>query len=629
LIGLCGSEHVISNGLGGEAPLHKPIKPVELPLATFIDGLHDQYRLIPEGRVADYIPELGKADPGRFAIVLAAADGFTYEAGDSDTVFTVQSVSKPIVYALALEDHGLAAVQAKIGVEPSGDPFNSIAFDERHNRPFNPMVNAGAITAASLIKGANHAERFARIIGIFERFMGRAPQLDEAVYASERDTGHRNRAIAYLALNAGMIEGDVEDHLDLYFRQCSLQVTARDLAMAAATLANDGVNPITGRRAIKSEHVRAVLSVMSSCGMYDYAGEWQFDVGLPAKSGVSGGIMAVLPGQFGLGTYSPLVDAVGNSVRGVKICEALSRSFRLHLLEQRATAKTAIRRRYSGAMVRSKRVRRSEDGQRLDRLGDKIQVIELQGDLLFAEAEKISRHIVQDAETVSHFILDTERVFRIDPLAFDLLCSVRKSLAGQNKHLVLAGPDRLHQLSGKWPVAVPDWFPNIDAALEFFEDRLLGAGPGRPAEDAVDIEAFDILAGLPAKAIGVLRKRLARRSFNEGDRLIERGKPADGLYFLRRGRVDVSIPLIGGSGQYRISTIDAGNIFGELALFEASTRTADVVAATKGEALILSGTALNELLVHHPDIYRRLILAVGRSLADRLRRANDEIRALA
>ena len=341
--------------------------------------------------------------------------------------------------------------------------------------------------------------------------------------------------------------------------------------------------------------------------------------------------MAVLPGQFGLGTYSPLVDAVGNSVRGVKVCEALSRSFRLHLLEQRATAKTAIRRSYSGAKVRSKRIRRSEESQSLDRLGERVQVIELQGDLLFAEAEKISRRIVQDAGTVSHFILDTERVFRIDPLAFDLLCSVRKSLAEQGKHLVLAGPDRLHQLSGKWPVAVPDWFPNIDSALEFFEDRLLGTvrAPSRPADDTVDIEAFDILAGLPAKAVGILKKRLSRRSFKEGDRLIELGRPADGLFFLRCGRVNVSVPLIGGKGEYRISTIDAGNIFGELTLFDASTRTANVTAATKGEALILSASALNDLLVHHPEVYRRLILAVGRSLAGRLRRANDEIRALA
>jgi glutaminase len=602
-----------------------------LPLAAFIDGLYDLYKLNSDGVVADYIPELGKSDPSKFAIALAAVDGFTYEAGDTRHLFTAQSVSKPLVYALALEDHGLPAVQAKIGVEPSGDPFNSIAFDERSNRPFNPMVNAGAITAASLIKGSNHAERFARIMGMFEQFMGRPLQLDEAVYISERDTGHRNRAIAYLALNAGMIAGDVDEHLDLYFRQCSLQVTARDLAIAGATLANDGVNPITGKRAIRSEHVRAVLSVMSSCGMYDYAGEWQFDVGLPAKSGVSGGILAVLPGQFGLGTFSPLIDSVGNSVRGVKVCEDLSRNFRLHLLEQRATAKTTIRRSYSGDQVRSKRIRRSEENRRLDGLGNRIEVIELQGDLFFAEAERISRHIVLEAEPVTYFVLDTERVFRIDPLAFDLLCSVRKTLASQQKHLVLAGPDRLHQLSGKWPVTVPDWFPNIDSALEFFEDRLLAPERGRvaPAQDAVGLRDFDIFAGMSSKEMGVLEKCLQHRCFIEGDTLIKVGSAADGLYFLQAGRVNISIPLAGEEGTYRIGTIDAGNIFGELALFDAASRTANVVAATDGQVFVLTTAGLVDLQAHHTAVYQRLILAVGRSLADRLRRANDEIRALA
>jgi glutaminase len=365
--------------------------------------------------------------------------------------------------------------------------------------------------------------------------------------------------------------------------------------------------------------------------MYDYAGEWQFDVGLPAKSGVSGGIMAVLPGQFGLGTYSPLVDAVGNSVRGVRVCEDLSRGFRLHLLEQRATAKTAIRRSYSGALIRSKRVRRSEENKKLDNLGRKVEVFELQGDLLFAEAEKISRRVIQDAETVSHFILDTERLFRIDPLAFDMLCSVRKSLAGQQKHLVLAGPDRLHQLSGRWPTTVPDWFPNIDSALEFFEDRLLGAesSSGRPTQEIVEIGAFDVLAELPRKMLGIIEKKLVHRTFFEGELLITLGERADGLYFLRQGRINVSIPLASGNGEYRISTIDAGNIFGELALFDSSTRTANIVAATKGEVLVLTTAAVNNILTNNPDVYRCLILAVGRSLAERLRRANDEIRALA
>jgi glutaminase len=606
------------------------MNPDDLPLSAFITELYERHKRNFDGKLADYIPELAKADPAHFGVVLATADGFAYRAGDADRSFTAQSVSKPLVYALALEDHGLAFVQSKIGVEPSGDPFNSITFDERNNRPFNPMVNAGAITAASLIKGANHAERFERIIGIFERFTGRRPVLDEAVYISERDTGHRNRAIGYLALNAGMIEGPLDDHLDLYFRQCSLSVTAHDLAIASATLANDGINPLTGQRAIRSEHVRAVLSVMSSCGMYDYAGEWQFDVGLPAKSGVSGGITAVLPGQLGLGLYSPLVDAVGNSIRGVKVCEELSRLFRLHLLEQRASAKTAMRRLYTGAEVRSKRVREGEDRRKLDTLGRQIEVVELQGDLLFAEAEKVSRRIVQDSAAATYFILDTERAYRIDPVAFDLLFSVRRKLAEKGKHLALAGSDRFASWHANWSTAVPDWFASVDQALEFFEDRLLDPVPVRRGEEKkIALGGFDLMKGLSEKEIAAIEERGETKSFVPGERLVEMNTPSDGLFFLLKGRVDVSIPLAGSAQPYRVSTIDAGNVFGELALFDSFPRTANIIGAVPGEMLVLRNSDLNALRNEAPNAYLRLVLAMGRSLAERLRRANEEIRALA
>jgi glutaminase len=603
----------------------------ELPLYGFLNALHERHRANFEGKLADYIPELAKAKPEHFGMVLATADGFAYAVGDADQFFTAQSVSKPLVYALALEDHGLPFIQSRIGVEPSGDPFNSITFDERNNRPFNPMVNAGAITAASLIKGTGIEERFERIIGMFERLTGRRPALDEAVYVSERETGHRNRAIGYLALNAGMITGPLDEHLDLYFRQCSLSVTARDLAIAAATLANDGINPLTGLRAVKSEHVRAVLSVMSSCGMYDYAGEWQFDVGLPAKSGVSGGIAAVLPGQLGLGLYSPLVDPVGNSIRGVKVCEELSRHFRLHLLEQRASAKTAIRRIYAGAEVRSKRVRAGEDSRKLDKLGRQIEVVELQGDLLFAEAEKISRRIIQDSATVTFFILDTERAYRIDPVAFDLLYSVRRQLADRGKHLVLAGSDRFASWQANWSSAVPDWFASIDQALEFFEDRLLDLGTGGRAveEKRIAIGNFDLLHGLAGKDLGAIEKRGKVKKFAQGDRLVEMNTPSDGVFFLLKGRVDVSIPLAGSAKPYRVGTIDAGNVFGELALFDSFPRTANINGATAGEVLVLRNADLNALKDEAPAAYLRLVLAMGRSLAERLRRANEEIRALA
>src|SRR5581483_4988359 len=267
------------------------------------------------------------------------------------------------------EEHGLERVLGKVGVEPTGEAFNSIVFDERRNRPFNPMVNAGAIATTALIQGRGHDQRLASILGKFSDLAGRPLEIDHAVYISERATGHRNRAIGYLELNAGMIDEPVGDHLDLYFEQCSILVTARDLAVMAATLANNGVNPLTGRRALDERYVKNVLSVMHSCGMYDYAGEWSYRIGLPAKSGVGGGIIAVLPGQFGVGTFSAPLDEQGNSWRGIRVCEQLSERFKLHMFKSRSAEAAVVRRSYRGDAIRSKRRRGSAEEEILNRRG--------------------------------------------------------------------------------------------------------------------------------------------------------------------------------------------------------------------------------------------------------------------
>ena len=285
------------------SPVTAPVPPITSPIGGWLKELHAKYQGVSHGKLASYIPELTRANPDHFGVALTTADGQIYEVGNSEVLFTIQSISKPLVYGLALEDHGSNEVLRRVGVEPTGEAFNSIVMDEVNNRPFNPMVNAGAIATTSLIKGASTEERFARILDMFSRYAGRKLSVDEAVFQSERATGHRNRAIAYLQLNSGMIEEPVTEHLDLYFRQCSILVGARDLAMMAATLANNGVNPATGEIAIAPEHVKTVLSVMASCGMYDYSGEWVYRVGLPAKSGVGGGIIAILPGQFGFGVF--------------------------------------------------------------------------------------------------------------------------------------------------------------------------------------------------------------------------------------------------------------------------------------------------------------------------------------
>lgn len=309
------------------------MKSAAAPFRETLSNLHAKCKSNRDGKVADYIPELAKADPDWFGISVISVDGQTIETGDCQQVFSLQSVSKPFMFGLALEDHGREAVLAKVNVEPTGEAFNSIVLDEVTNRPFNPLVNAGAIATADLIEGRDFPERISRMLAMFGRYFGRQVYVDNSIFMSERATGHRNRAIAHLMLNFGMIQDRVEQSLELYFQQCSLLVTCHDLAVMGATLANGGVNPITGERALKAEYVKDVLSIMLSCGMYDYAGEWAFRVGIPAKSGVGGGIVAVVPGKFGIGVFSPPLDAKGNSVRGVQVCKDLSERFGLHVFE--------------------------------------------------------------------------------------------------------------------------------------------------------------------------------------------------------------------------------------------------------------------------------------------------------
>ncbi|WOD38545.1 glutaminase A [Nodosilinea sp. E11] len=301
---------------------------------AFLEQLYHEFKGLNDGQLATYIPELARANPDWFGISLVTLDGRTYEVGDVAQKFTIQSISKVFVYGMVLEDYGREKLLKKVGVEPTGDPFNSlIRLDEDSKRPENPMVNAGAIATTGLISGHHPADRLNRMLDMFQRYVGNEVFVDVSTFISERSTGHRNRAMAHLMLNFGMIDQPIDDALDLYFQQCSVLVTAHDLAVMAATLANQGINPITGQRAVGADHVRDILSVMYTCGMYNFAGEWAFRVGIPAKSGVSGGILAVVPNQAGIAVFSPLLDGHGNSVRGLKVFEALAQQYGFHLFD--------------------------------------------------------------------------------------------------------------------------------------------------------------------------------------------------------------------------------------------------------------------------------------------------------
>ena len=300
------------------------------PFRNYLSDLHQKYLPLTDGVVADYIPELALASPSWFGIAVATVGGQVFEVGDCAQLFTIQSISKAFVYGLALEDNGRDYVNSKVGVEPTGEAFNAIVLDEATNRPYNPMVNAGAIATADLIKGKDGTERLKRMLDMFSRYTGRSHDIHVPVFLSEKSTGNRNRAIAYLMLNFGMVSDHIDETLDLYFQQCSILVNARDLSLMAATLANGGVNPVTGLRALDQRYVQDVVSVMLTCGMYDSSGDWAYRVGMPAKSGVGGGITAVSPGKLGIGTFSPPLDPKGNSLRGIRVCQELSEEFGLH-----------------------------------------------------------------------------------------------------------------------------------------------------------------------------------------------------------------------------------------------------------------------------------------------------------
>jgi glutaminase len=285
------------------------------------------------GNVADYIPELAAVEPDPFGIAVATVGGKLWSCGDAEVEFTIQSVSKAFTYCLALELLGRDYVFRQVGVEPSGDAFNAIVFDPRTNRPFNPMVNAGAITISTLLYDALGDEALDHLLRRFSEAAGRTLSISDAVYRSEAATGHRNRAIAHLLLSVGATQGAVEPGLDLYFRQCSILVTAIDLAKMGATLANLGANPFTGVPVFDLRAVRDTLSVMLTCGMYDYSGNWVVDVGVPCKSGVGGGIVGAVNRQIGIGTFSPRLDEKGNSVRGLHTFKHLADEFGLHSFE--------------------------------------------------------------------------------------------------------------------------------------------------------------------------------------------------------------------------------------------------------------------------------------------------------
>lgn len=601
------------------------------PIQEYLETLHARHAPVLEGRVADYIPELAKADPRAFGICIATRDGQVYEVGDTRQEFTIQSISKALAYGLALEDRGEDHVLARIGVEPSGEAFNAISLREGTGTPFNPMINAGAIATCGQVLAAPGLSRLDRLRAYLSGCAGRELEVDTAVYRSESETGHRNRAIGWLLRNFGILDEDPHDILETYFQQCALRVTCRDLALMGATLANQGVQPLTRRRAIRAEHVDNVLGVMATCGMYDWSGEWIYRVGLPAKSGVGGGILAVLPGQLGIGVYSPPLDAQGNSLRGLRVCTDLSRELSLHMLNPTATPRSALRLSYQGGEVVARRRLPPPVRETLSRHGRRIQVLELQGGLIFTTVEPVVRQVLELADAgCLHVIIDLRAVVTANAVSLRLLADLRTRLDREGVRLVFCQPGRLAgPLRDTAGLPADALFATLDAALEASEDALLMTVTGvswRPA-GALPLRACSLFQNCAEADLALLETELTRRRYGPGQSLIVAGERADEMLVLLQGNVAVQIRDEAGHPR-RVDVLTAGMTVGEMAFLDGAPRSADVVALDEVGCLVVARDWFLALAGTRPLLKIALQQALLHELSARLRQANVEIGAL-
>ena len=593
------------------------------PLLRFLTACHADFADETGGNVADYIPELGKADPDHFGISLATLDGHVYEVGDSRIPFTIQSMSKPFVFALALDTLGAARVESAIGVEPSGDPFNSIRLNA-DNHPFNPMVNAGAITCSGLIREAKGDGAFEYIRAALGRFAGRELGIDETVFASESTTGDRNRAIGYLLRTNSVLKEDVGKVLEVYFRQCAILVTARDIAIMAATLANRGVNPVTGEQVMTPYAISRTLSVMTSSGMYDYAGEWIYRVGIPAKSGVGGGILAALPARLGLGSYSPKLDSHGNSVRGIKVCEALSAHYDLHMLNRSDDARNSIIADYDIGKSPSRRSRRPQERHILAAHHQAVRIIELVGPLTFSNVDYISRRLAAKARP-QFVVFDLRRVAAMTRAGVRLLAEEFRELAGFHVTVILSG---VRRSSADWKLIKEQAkglsnlrdFYLLDTAIEWAEDQVVYRHGGAiDFHETTGLSEQPLLAGLSAKEIEAIAALGTMRSYRSGERIVAAGDPSTSLFLLVSGVVHVSLP-----DGVRLATLTAGTAFGEMALLE-THRTADVLADMSATALEIPLHEFERFREKHPCVGERIMRNLAQLLAERLIVANTKV----
>jgi glutaminase len=599
-------------------------------IRELIIEIFERHRHLYDGTIADYIPELTRASPDWFGIAITTVDGRQYLVGDTAIEFTIQSVSKPFIYGMAIDAIGLEAVREKIDVEPSGEAFNSISLKATSGQPRNPMINAGAIAATGMISARDVDERFQIILDRFGEFAGRPLKLDESVYRSESDTGWRNRGIANLLRNFNIIEGEVDPILEAYFMQCAILVDSQALSVMGATLANGGINPLTGKRVLSQSSVEKVSSVMSTCGMYDYSGNWAYEVGIPAKSGVGGGIIGVLPGQLSVAVFSPLLDENYNSVRGIATFRDLSKSFGLHLFNRPSLTNYVIRRTYTLAEFQSSRFRPREAHDVLQREGHRVRIYELQGDLYFGAVERLINAYLRTLDDNDRVVIDLTRIGSIDEATRAIIFRFARQAFEKGKRIVLVDPGQIFSLEERRSL-VPMVFvyDDCDEAMEDAEENLLAQFGARSAVTRrLGLERMDLLQDIDAAALKDLNDRAELRTYAEGERIIEQGTPPDDVHFLSMGIVGIFLQKEEVGTLKQVSSFTPGMSFGELSFIQGTVRTADVVAVTDVETFSFTREALESFRKIHPEGFQTILKNAIVALSDRLVRANREVAAL-
>jgi len=465
------------------------------------------------------------------------------------------------------------------------------------------------------VKGDSPEERFQRVRATFSLCASRDLEMAEDIFAADYAIAHRHRAIGHLLRDAGVIDGDPNPAVELYFRQCALQLDCRDLALMAATLANGGVQPRTGERVFEPEVVERVLSVMTTCGMYDAAGEWVADVGLPAKSGVGGGVLAVLPGQMGLAVYSPRLDRHGNSVRGVGATRQISRELELHFLHVASERASAIRASWDVLGFPSSRRRTPDEQELLNEWGACARVYALHGDVRFAGAEAVVREFTERADELEVLVLDISRVSEIAVVARTLVAASRQALEERGCALGLVDPDGELEVAGSLAV-----FDNPDDATAWAEDRLIERHGGEVATtDRIPLAEHGLAIDLAPDELAALRPLLERRSARTGERIVAEGQDPAGIFFIVSGQATADATDADGTRR-RVAVLPAGTSFGKRAVISGEPHNTDVHADTDLELFVLTPDALGELERRHPHAaiaLLRIMFAQGRATSER------------